>query len=128
VLLEFLLCAFSVDRRIAFCLCKLAAHLLAEKIEAGEFVNSILRRLLAVVNYEGLAFALQALFRDNVDNVTIFGEDLAEGINKRFNLDPLIEVLDVDTATYQQSIPRRGVRTMCNVRTLRWVESLRLPY
>lgn len=127
VLLEFFLCAFSADSRVAFCFCKLAIHLLAEQIKTAEFVDGILRRLLAVVDDKGLAFALQALFRNDVDNVTIFGEDLAQGVNKRLNLDSLIEIFDVDTATYQQFIPKRGVRTMCNVRTLRWVESLRLP-
>lgn len=72
-------------------------HLLAEDLEALQFLDGLLRAALIVVDDEGLAFALQALLRDDVNDGAVFGEEVAEGGSQKGDLDTLVEVADVDS-------------------------------
>jgi hypothetical protein len=47
---------------------------------------------------EGLAFGFEVCFRDEVNDVAVFGEDFAEGGFKFVDLYFFFEVADVDSA------------------------------
>lgn len=131
VLLEFLIAVLSLDRNIRPRLCEIQAHLPSEQVEALEVVDGVLRAVDIVVNDKGLALALETLLGDDVDDGVELVEEAVQGFDQGGDLDGLVEVANV----YPFSVVLVSdhdlalVRTVCNVRTLRWVRSLRrLPW
>lgn len=111
--------------------CKIQAHLLAEQVEALEIIDGVLRAVDIVVDDKGLALALEALFGDDVDDGAELVEEAVQGFDQGRDLDALVEVADVHPfSPWLAPDPDLAlVRTVCNVRTLRWVRSLRrLPW
>lgn len=66
--------------------------MLAEKFESVDLVDGILCTLHRIEYDESLTSAPQATLCDNVQNVAILGEDLAQGLDQSGNLDALFEV------------------------------------
>jgi hypothetical protein len=95
VLLESLIAILSLDRSIRPRLCKIQVHLPPEQIESLEVVDGVLRAVHIVVDDEGLALALETLFRDDVDNGAELVEEAVQGFDQGRDLDGLVEVADV---------------------------------
>ena len=72
-------------------------HGLLEELEPLHFFDGELGRLGVVEDDEGLALRAEVGLGDDVDDVPVLGEDLAEGLLQPFDLDPLLEVLYIDT-------------------------------
>jgi hypothetical protein len=130
-------------------LCKVQVHLLPEKVEALKLVDRSLRTVHIVVDDEGLSLALEAFLRYNLDNGAKLVEELVERFDQGGDLDVLVEVagllcfmLEDQGEGNRMHCPKRTytlypwlaydldlalVRTVCNVRTLRWVRSRRCP-
>lgn len=68
-----------------------------EKLEAIRPVDCILSALRVVEDNKSLTLGLEVFFGDNVDNGSEFAENDSQGLSKRFELDALLEVLDIDT-------------------------------
>lgn len=106
VLFELLGCSFSLHSCIAPCFCKIQRHGLAVQLESVDFVDGILSRLDAVKDDESLSFALQTGLGNNVDNGSIFFEDLAQRLDQLGDLDALRQVPGLDDATVSSAILR----------------------
>lgn len=104
-------------------------HLLAEHIKVLKLVDRTLRRIHRVVDDESLAFALQTLLRNDIDDVAIFGEDIAESFDEGWDLDLLVEVSDLFIrsvcATHPGLMASSFIRRPCEPGQL-WRETLRL--
>lgn len=86
---------FSFHRRVGACFGELETHLLAKDFEGVDFVNGFLCAIDGVINDESLSFGFQVLFRDDVDDGAIFGEDAAQGLYELGDLDGVIEIADL---------------------------------
>lgn len=95
VRLQALLSFLSLHSLVRSRLCKVQAHLLPKKVEALEVVDRILRAVHVVVDDECLSFALQALLRDNLNNVAEVVEESVERVDQSRDLDVLIEVANL---------------------------------
>ena len=119
-----------LDRRIAPTLRKLDSHRLVVQIEALKHLHGLGGLIGGVVDDEGLAAGLEVLLGDDVDDLAELAEDLLQAVDERWDLDLLVEVLDVETRAETCQCSCRAqtpVRTECNVRTLRWVAVRRQP-
>lgn len=97
VSLQLVLSTFSQHRRIAPCLGKVQLHRLVEELEAIHLVDGAHRGVDIVENDERLAFGFQVRLGNQIDDVAILGEDLAEGFLELGRFYSLLEVFNVDT-------------------------------
>jgi hypothetical protein len=95
VLLESRITVLPLHRRIRPRLCKVQAHLAPEQVEALQVVDGVLRAVHIVVDDEGLALALEALFGDDVDDGAELVEEAVQRFDQGRDLDALVEVADV---------------------------------
>lgn len=70
-------------------------HLLAEELEAIDFVNGVLGRLDLVKDDKGLTLSSEILPGDDVDDGAIFNKDFAEAFDQIRELDAFFEVFDL---------------------------------
>lgn len=70
-------------------------HGLSEDLKALDVLDGLSCSFLVFEDDERLAFALQGLLRDNVDDRAIFAEKLAKSLDKVCGVDALSEVLDL---------------------------------
>jgi len=98
---------FSLHRHVRPRLGKVEMHLLVEDVEPLQFIDRILRRVDRVVDNEGLPLRLDILLRDDVDDVAILGEDLAERLDQKWDFRALVEVADL--ARVVSGLNARGV-------------------
>lgn len=75
---------------------------LVEEWEAVDLFNCFLCAFLAVKHNESLALGLQVGLGDNIDHIAKLGEYRTERVGKRFDLDPLFEVLRINTTNQNQ--------------------------
>lgn len=109
--LKVLLGAKPLHRGVAPRLGQGDLHGLAEQIEAVDFLCCLLRRLRGVEDDKCLAFRLQVGLGHNVDDIAKLGEELAESILQRVDLDALLEVPHVDAVTKKRLVT--PVLTQC---------------
>jgi hypothetical protein len=76
-------------------------HRLLEKLKALNLVDGCLCRLGLVEDDKGLALGLQVGLGHDVDHVAILGEDGAQGLLERLGLDALLQIPDVDPASWR---------------------------
>jgi hypothetical protein len=95
VLLESRIAVLPLHRSIRPRLCKVQAHLPPKQVEALQVVDGVLRAVHVVVDDEGLALALEALFGDNVDDGAELVEEAVQRFDQGRDLDALVEVADV---------------------------------
>ena len=72
-------------------------HGLAENLEALDLLNRVGGRLCVLKDDKSLSFSLQVRLGDDLENISILGEDGGEGRFQGVNLDALLEVADVDS-------------------------------
>ena len=65
-------------------------HLLVKQLEALHLVDSILRALDIVIDYESLPFPLDALLCDNLEDIAELRKDFAQGFDEGRYLDALV--------------------------------------
>jgi hypothetical protein len=85
----------SLDRLIAVRLRPRHLHGLAVHLEAIHLLNRIQTGFFAIEHDKGLALALQAALRYNIENRTVVFEDDSEGFLEGIDLDALFEVVDL---------------------------------
>jgi len=95
VRLERRIAILPLHRSVGPRLRKIQVHLLPEQVEALQVVDGVLRAVDIVVDDEGLALALQALFGDDVDDGAELVEETVQGFDQGWDLDALVEVADV---------------------------------
>jgi hypothetical protein len=84
-------------------------HRLFEELEALNVVDGRLCRLGLVEDDKGLALGLEVGLGHDVNHVAILGEDGAQGLLERLGLDALLEITDVDPASWRLVILTRRV-------------------
>jgi hypothetical protein len=88
-------CRLALDRLIAVRLRFGHLHSLAVHLETIHLLNRIQTGLLAIEYDKGLALALQAALRYNVEDRAVVLEDDSEGFLEGIDLDALFEVVDL---------------------------------
>ena len=84
-----------LDGLVAVRLRALHPHVLAEKLEGVHLLDGIQAGLLAVEDNEGLALALDALLRNDVDDLAVVFEDDGESLLEVVDVDALLEIVDL---------------------------------
>ena len=82
-------------------------HRLFEELEALNLVDGRLCRLRLVEDDKGLALGFEVGLDHDVNHVAILGEDGAQGLLERLGLDTLLEITDVDPASWRLVILTR---------------------
>lgn len=99
-------------------------HWLLEELEPLDLFDGLDGGLGVVEDHKCLALGLQVLLGDNVDDISIFGEDGLERLSERLRLDALLQVADVDTACMVSQVTIKARACMCRsamTHTWRWV-------
>lgn len=91
----FFFVAGPLNRGIAPCFCKRELHRFFKKLEALDFIDSLLGRFDGVKYDESLALCLQICLRDDIYNFAIFREQLRERFFQLINLDMFFQVADI---------------------------------
>lgn len=73
-------------------------HRLVEQLEALHLLDGCHGRLRVLEHDKGLALGLQICLGHDIDHVTIFGEDGAQGLLEGFRFDALLEIAYVNPA------------------------------
>lgn len=84
-------------------------HGLLEELEALDLVDGLCSGLWVFKDDKGLALGLEVRLGDNVDNLSIVGEDGGQGLLEGLGLDPFFEVANIDTVV----LGTRGERVSC---------------
>jgi len=108
---------FAFDCRITPCACKCQNHWLVEQWKRLDFANCILSGLGTVENHEGLAFRLERLLGDDVDDGTVLAEDGLQRLFQRGYFDGFFEVTDLDVLVSTMCVKDRRGRPRGLVRT-----------
>lgn len=95
--LESIVTVLSFHSRIGSCLGELQANVLSEELEALKFIDRRLCTLNRVVHDKSLAFCLQILLRNDIDDVAVFGEHAMEHFDEFGDLCAIIEIADLSS-------------------------------
>ena len=87
--------------RIASRLCVIQKHGLVEYFKPLHFLDRTLCRLGIIEHYESLAFGFEICFRDQVNDIAVFREDLGKGLLHFVNLDALLQIFDINSTRRQ---------------------------
>lgn len=93
--LQLIPAAFPHDRRIASRFGVVQHHGLLKELEAIDFVNGTGGGVDTVKDDESLALGFQVGFRDDLNDVAIFRENLLQGLLQIIDLDSFFEVSDL---------------------------------
>jgi hypothetical protein len=94
--LQLLRTTVSQDRSITPSLRVVQHHWLSKQLEAIDLLHCAFRRLDILENNECLSLGLQVCFRDNINDVSVFGEDLEQRILELIDFNPFLEVADLE--------------------------------
>ena len=78
-------------------------HGFVKELEALDLVDGGLGRFWVLKNNESLALGLQVRLGDDVDDVSILGENGTECLLERFRLDALLEITHVNTVDTEEN-------------------------
>lgn len=81
---------------------------MAEDLEPLKIIDGTLSAVDAVVDDECLSLALEALFGDDLHELSEFREELAEGLDQSGDSDALIEVVDLIESVCQETSHSRS--------------------
>lgn len=72
-------------------------HGLLKQLEALEIVDGSLSRLGLVKDHKGLALGLEVGLGDDINDISVLGEDGAQGLLEGLWLDALLEIAYIDS-------------------------------
>jgi len=104
MVLEVVLRPLSLDGRIALRPRVLQPHRLPCNLKTLDLLNRCFRRSHVIEDNEGLAFALQTAFRDDVDYGAEHAKDLLQAVDEVGDFDVLGEITDLGVVSITHDV------------------------